>query len=210
VTSTKVLQALKQELAYAAYLDVHSAILPPPRNRVHVDSYARAINACLNSTHYINISIRLPIYDPSIFHTIRPSANSRFSISAPSQVIPARISGPPRSHETSLSATWEMWDIIRSICDYSPRLTLSELCLLFFTSMTSHVPALDLTPPLPLTLGALSRWAAESVRFLFLPASTFIANNKGYPVLPKGTQSFIRDSMAASIIPLSLSHRFPY
>lgn len=55
--------------------------------------------------------------------------------------------------------------------------------------------ALDLTPPLPLNLGVLSKWAAEPVQHIFLPASTFIANTKGYPVLPKGTQSFIRDSM---------------
>lgn len=29
----------------------------------------------------------------------------------------------------SLNATWEMWDLIRSICDYNPRLTLSKACL---------------------------------------------------------------------------------
>lgn len=37
---------------------------------------------------------------------------------------------------------------------------------------------------------------AEPVHHIFLPASTFIANVKGYPVLPKGTQSFLRNSMA--------------
>ncbi|KAJ3485793.1 hypothetical protein NLJ89_g11868 [Agrocybe chaxingu] len=72
-----------------------------------------------------------------------------------------------------------MWDVIRSMCDYNPRLTLT----------------LDLTPALPTTLGVLSKWAAESVRHVFLPSSTFIANTKGYPVLPKPTQQFIRDSM---------------
>ena len=41
----------------------------------------------------------------------------------------------------------------------------------------------------------LNQWLAEPVRHLWLPASTFIANAKGYPVLPKGTQSFIRDIM---------------
>jgi protein arginine N-methyltransferase 5 len=49
----------------------------------------------------------------------------------------------------------------------------------------------------------LSKWAAESVRYIFLPSSTFIANVKGYPVLPKPTQQFIRDSMIASaLLPL--------
>ena len=72
--------------------------------------------------------------------------------------------------------------------------------LTWLTTSDLLPPALDLTPPLPSTLGVLSRWAAESVRFIYLPSSTFIANNKGYPVLPKGTQSFIRDSVAASIV----------
>jgi protein arginine N-methyltransferase 5 len=55
--------------------------------------------------------------------------------------------------------------------------------------------ALDLMPPLPSVPGVLNRWAAEPIRHLLIPASTFIANAKGYPVLPKGSQSFIRDVM---------------
>ena len=58
--------------------------------------------------------------------------------------------------------------------------------------------ALDLTPPLPLAAGVLDKWLAEPTRQIFLPASTFIANAKSYPVLPKGTQSFIRDIMKVS------------
>ena len=58
--------------------------------------------------------------------------------------------------------------------------------------------ALDLTPPLPLTAGVLDKWLAEPTRQIFLPASTFIANAKSYPVLPKGTQSFIREIMKVS------------
>lgn len=55
--------------------------------------------------------------------------------------------------------------------------------------------ALDLTPPLPSQLQVLDQWIAEPTRFIFLPASTFHSNAKGYPVLPKGTQSFVRDMM---------------
>ena len=65
--------------------------------------------------------------------------------------------------------------------------------------------ALDLTPPLPLSSTVLNQWQAEPVRNLWLPASTFIANAKGYPVLPKGTQSFIRDIMKVSFISATLS-----
>jgi protein arginine N-methyltransferase 5 len=65
--------------------------------------------------------------------------------------------------------------------------------------------ALDLSIALPTTLGVLSKWAAESVRHIYLPSSTFIANVKGYPVLPKPTQQFIRDSMIASTMSSCIS-----
>ncbi|KAG6900677.1 hypothetical protein C0993_004986 [Termitomyces sp. T159_Od127] len=132
--------ALQQELAYASYLNVQAAILPAPRNRDHVASYARIVNSCLKSAPYIHLSVRLPVYHPS---------------------------------------AWEIWDLVRAICDYNTRLTLT----------------LDLALPLPTAPGALAKWAAESVRNILLPASTFIANAKGYPVLPKATQAFIRDCM---------------
>ena len=76
--------------------------------------------------------------------------------------------------------------------------------------------ALDLSPPLPLTAGVLDKWLAEPTRQIFLPASTFIANAKSYPVLPKGTQSFIRDIMKVSAytqpppIPFVIERSFSY
>ncbi|KAF9236733.1 PRMT5-domain-containing protein [Melanogaster broomeanus] len=171
--------ALRQEVAYASYLNIHTIILPPPRNRSHVASYGRIVNECLKSTPYMHISVRLPIYDPAVFQTkesptptpTTPSASSsNFVIPTPSPSISLRSSKAP---EGELNATWEMWDVIRTVCDYNVRLTLT----------------LDLTPPLPANAGT------EPVQHLFLPASAFIANVKGYPVLPKGTQDFIRKSM---------------
>ncbi|OCH94445.1 PRMT5-domain-containing protein [Obba rivulosa] len=161
--------ALQQELAYASYLNFHTAILPPPRNREHVASYARAVNACLHAVPFIELSVRISIYDPSVFHA--SSAAKRASVLEPSS--------PGSSPAQAPVSAWEIWDTIHSICDYNLRLTLT----------------LDLTLPLPSTLGLLSQWLAEPIRHIFLPASAFIANAKGYPVLPKGTQAFIRDVM---------------
>ncbi|RXW13777.1 hypothetical protein EST38_g12075 [Candolleomyces aberdarensis] len=185
------IQALQQELAYASYLNIQSAILPPPRNRDHVASYARIINSCLTATPYLSLSVRLPIYDPSVFQAGSPKSafqtpsrgHGAASPSTPALVVSDSTPERPHNSETSLNATWEMWDLIRSMCDYNPRLTLT----------------LDLSPALPSTLGVLSKWAAESVRYIFLPATTFITNMKGYPVLPKPTQAFLRDSMIAHI-----------
>ena len=203
-------QALQQELAYASYLGIESAILPAPRNRDHVASYARIVNSCLNNTPFINLSIRLPVYNPSVLHTNAPAPLSGGHPASPSPSTPLKCYTPGYSSdklsatpESELNGTWEMWDLIRSICDYNTRLTLSGF---FFRSNVldsddkKTFSALDLSPPLPTTIGVLSKWAAESVRNILLPSSTFIANTKGYPVLPKPTQTFIRDCMIASLL----------
>ncbi|KAH8100111.1 PRMT5-domain-containing protein [Cristinia sonorae] len=158
--------ALLQELAYASYLGIRTAILPSPRHRAHVGSYARAVNAALKATPYMQLSVRIPIYDPSMVQLIPPGTEED----------PSKEVGPDTIPSV---ATWEMWDVIRNVCGYNPMLTLT----------------LDLTPPLPSQLQVLDQWIAEPTRFIFLPASTFHSNVKGYPVLPKGTQSFIRDLM---------------
>ncbi|PIL29772.1 hypothetical protein GSI_07977 [Ganoderma sinense ZZ0214-1] len=171
--------ALHQELAFASYLNAQCAILPTPNNRTQIGSFARAINACLNAIPYMEFSVRIPIYDavtvmqvPSRSPSPAPDTppKSRFSVAS---TVDLGSGSPPESNMT----TWDMWDTIRTICGYNPRLTLT----------------LDLTPPLPLSSTVLNQWLAEPVRYMWLPASTFIANAKGYPVLPKGTQSFIRD-----------------
>ncbi|GBE88024.1 PRMT5-domain-containing protein [Sparassis latifolia] len=159
--------ALQQELAYASYLNVHTAILPPPRHRAHLASYARTVNTCINAIPYIQLSIRIPIYNPM---------ELQFQ-STTTDLSTADTSSSLLSSTEPSTATWEMWDTIRSVCGYNPRLTLT----------------LDMTPPMPSVLTVLGQWSAEPVRHIFLPASTFIANAKGYPVLPKGAQSFIRD-----------------
>ncbi|KAF8899935.1 shk1 kinase-binding protein 1 [Gymnopilus junonius] len=164
--------ALKQELAYATYLNIQTVILPPPRNRDHVASYARIVQSCLTNFPYLYLSIRLPIYNPSVFQPVTPMLSpvplaSTANATTPSLV----ISESEQQSDTeggSVNATWEMWDLIRSMCDYNIKLTLT----------------IDLSPALPTTLGVLSKWAAESVRHIFLPSSTFIANMKGYPHRP--------------------------
>ncbi|KAI0806015.1 PRMT5-domain-containing protein [Irpex lacteus] len=163
--------ALLQELAYASYLNVHTAILPPPRNRDHVASYARAINAALASVSYMQLSVRLPIYDPSLIQIGQTPTTPAFGRRGSASSVRAA------PHPTTAISEW---------CDCLKSCSLMKPCIL---------SALDLTPLLPSALNVLKQWVAEPTRYIFLPASAFIANAKGYPVLPKGTQSFIRDIM---------------
>ncbi|WVR05771.1 hypothetical protein IAU60_002796 [Kwoniella sp. DSM 27419] len=94
--------------------------------------------------------------------------------SAASSTISARSNGVAATGDPS--STWEMWDCIRTMCGYHPRLSV----------------ALDLSNPLPPSVGALARWTAEPVKLISLPAGSFIPNAKGYPVLSKACQAFLR------------------
>ncbi|KAF8604211.1 PRMT5-domain-containing protein [Ceratobasidium sp. AG-I] len=80
-------------------------------------------------------------------------------------------------YEDELSGTWEIWNTIRMVCGPTHRIAV----------------ALDLGSPLPASPNILARWSAEPVQHLIIPATTFIPNSKGYPVLPKLMQSFLRD-----------------
>ena len=109
-------------------------VLPPPNSRTQVGSYARAVNACLGAAPFMEVAVRVPIYDavtagqaPSRSPSPAPSPVdpprvSRFSVSSVDSGSGAGAGSPPESNMT----TWEMWDTIRTICGYNPRLTLGE------------------------------------------------------------------------------------
>ncbi|KAF9046951.1 PRMT5-domain-containing protein [Hymenopellis radicata] len=151
--------ALRQELAFAAYLSLHIAVLPAPQpsNRAHAPAFARSLHAALSASATLQLAVRIPIYHPgNDFHQ-----------------------------------PWQTWDLLRTMCEYHPRLSV----------------ALDLAPLLPPTLpSCIEAWQAEPISHVFLPASSFISNAKGYPVLPKSTQglpslNFILSGTEASLHP---------
>lgn len=159
--------ALHQELAYASYLNISSVILPPPRNRAQIASYARIVNSALDSSFYLHISIRLPIYDAQFqFANGNISSLSVTDSASPPPLTPTLVlspsSGGRKPSLVSLSdntgdvfdGMWEMWDTIRTVCGYNTRLSLgtwytSVLCLLTTSSTRSD----SATPYHPWSLG---------------------------------------------------------
>jgi hypothetical protein len=123
-----------QELAYASYLNVSVAILPPPRNRTHVPSYARAIHTCLDKITIMHFSVRVPVYNPAAFQLVSPTPQPALpspSISASSvasgvSASSSKSAGFLHMMEEEFNTTWEMWDVIRTICESNPQLSLSE------------------------------------------------------------------------------------
>ncbi|CAN6626049.1 hypothetical protein TRVA0_010S02608 [Trichomonascus vanleenenianus] len=69
---------------------------------------------------------------------------------------------------------WEVWNTIRTICNYAPNLSV----------------ALQV-PKIPPKLHVMTRWFAEPVSMLVVSSRAFVSNAKGYPVLPKPTQTML-------------------
>lgn len=186
--------ALHALLSYASYLSVAAFILPPPSSdpsRRHLlPHYARAISAALSAGpggegsasagSWMNLTVRLPISSP---HSLAQVLASKSLAS-----LQSHNSMPLSTGSSSLRASddwaFEAWSQIRHLCGYHSRL---------------HV-LLDLSMPLPSSSG-LSRWVSEPVSHMWLPASTFLANAKGFPVLSKATQSFLRLLLAKASKP---------
>ncbi|CAG8446554.1 9825_t:CDS:10 [Dentiscutata heterogama] len=71
--------------------------------------------------------------------------------------------------------TWERWNKFRTLCDNHVRLSI----------------VLEVTQNLPED-NILDRWFAEPIKAIFLPTTIFLSNAKGFPVLSKRHQTFVR------------------
>lgn len=144
-------QVLQHELAYAAFCGIGYVVVPGPKRRNNVSLYAEAINSALAAAPFTKIILHLAMaeYVDSATISDTPSAVSQISI-------------------------WDIWNTIRTICDYPSRLSVG----------------LQIPPQLPSQV-VLSRWFAEPVSILFLSGKVFLQNSKGYPVLSKAHQYFM-------------------
>ncbi|KAK1867499.1 hypothetical protein I4F81_010006 [Pyropia yezoensis] len=70
---------------------------------------------------------------------------------------------------------WAVWNTVRTLCDNHANLGL----------------ALELSSELP-SPGALDRWAAEAIRVVIMPTSSYVTNRVGYPVLSRRHQELIK------------------
>ncbi|CAG8639921.1 1692_t:CDS:10, partial [Acaulospora colombiana] len=73
------------------------------------------------------------------------------------------------------TVTWEKWNTFRTLCEHPTKLVI----------------ALEVTAQLPEDK-ILDRWFAEPIRAVILPTSIFLTNVKGYPVLSRRHQVFVR------------------
>jgi len=72
--------------------------------------------------------------------------------------------------------TWHWWNQLRILCDQNRKLNL----------------VLELNSQILPDQAKLNRWFAEPIRAVSLPTRLFIPNKKGYPVLSKPIQEFVK------------------
>lgn len=184
--------ALRQELSYASHLGITTMILPPPSSdpecQPFLVDYARAVSGCFTSRgseapaagHFMRLSIRLPLSSPY------KAAQVTLKSGQPRPVGIAESSANAVQTRTDDDWSWQVWHVIESLCGNNARLSV----------------ALDLSAPLP-SAGVLDRWIAEPVSHVWLPIRTFLANAKGFPVLSKANQAFLRSLVSVKAPSLS-------
>ncbi|RKF65814.1 Protein arginine N-methyltransferase skb1 [Golovinomyces cichoracearum] len=177
-------QVLNIEIAYASFCGIGYIIIPGPRASsygIHkserLTQYARAIHEALAIGNFIHISIHVPMYDSEVDKKIIGDIALYARDPNQSQKL-------LKKKDCGSYDTWDTWNIVRSVCKYSPRLSV----------------ALELPKKLPDDL-LQSRWFAEPLRVLCFTPSTFVNNKAGYPVLSKGHQSLITRFMRSKLPP---------
>ncbi|KAK9388978.1 PRMT5 arginine-N-methyltransferase-domain-containing protein [Lipomyces mesembrius] len=142
-------QILKHELSYASFCGLSYVIVPGPTRRNNVALYAESLNAALAAVPYINIIVHLAMAETGVEDP----------------------SGPDVPAPVDAMSIWDIWNSVRTICDYTSRLSVG----------------LQLPAKLP-PQTVVSRWFAEPITVLFISANIFLSNPKGYPVLSKAHQ----------------------
>ncbi|CAI7569480.1 unnamed protein product [Penicillium glandicola] len=177
-------QVLMLEVAYAAFCGIGYLLIPGPKlhhGALHSEGviyYARAIQDALDLGPYIQFHIWQQMVD-----------NPEVEVDTMGDLAPlARAEYLVLDEEAPLKVdpfgSWEAWDSIRKTCKYHTRLFVA-------LSMPKQLPSLFVQ----------SRWHSEPVRLLTIDASTFIKNQKGYPVLSKSHQGLIAKMMRLRTAP---------
>ncbi|KAL3495241.1 PRMT5 arginine-N-methyltransferase-domain-containing protein [Aspergillus germanicus] len=172
------------EVAYAAFCGIGYLLIPGPKlhhNGMHSEGviyYARAVQDAISLGPYIQFHVWLNMVDNQDLEVdamgdLAPLAREVFLEDFGNQ-----------SPKLDLFGTWDAWDAIRRSCKYHSRLFV----------------ALTLPKQLP-PMSVQSRWHSEPVHLFTIEPTTFIKNQKGYPVLSKAHQALISRFMRLRTAP---------
>ncbi|KAL2853228.1 PRMT5 arginine-N-methyltransferase-domain-containing protein [Aspergillus pseudoustus] len=177
-------QVFMLEVAYAAFCGIGYLLIPGPKlhhNGMHSEGviyYARAIQDAISLGPYIQFHVWLNMVDNQDVEVdeigdLAPLAREEFSEDFGNQ---------PR--KVDFFGTWDAWDAVRRSCRYHTRLFVA-------LTLPKHLPPMSVQ----------SRWHSEPVHLLTIQPTTFIKNQKGYPVLSKAHQALISRFMRLRTVP---------
>ncbi|KAL4919768.1 PRMT5 arginine-N-methyltransferase-domain-containing protein [Aspergillus aurantiobrunneus] len=177
-------QVFMLEVAYAAFCGIGYLLIPGPKlhhNGMHSEGviyYARAIQDAISLGPYIQFHIWLNMVDNQDLEVDEMGDLAPFA--REDNFYNAGLESP----KIDLFGAWDAWDAIRRACKYHSRLLVA-------LSLPKHLP------PMPVQ----SRWYSEPVHLFTIDLSTFIKNQKGYPVLGKAHQALISRFMRLRTAP---------
>ena len=168
-------RTVKREISWAQHLNLPAILLPTPE--FSCLNYARIIcTVMVKAVHAPNVWMRVPLSWPSAAlpavdgaEAAPTTARGEAALYGGSDALAPRRGDP-----------WEAWNRFRNAVEHCPRVGV----------------AIEMSSDLPRD-ASLTRWFSEPVKALVIPTSTFLTNAKGFPVLPKGHQAFIRRILRA-------------
>lgn len=162
--------ALRQELQWAAHLNVPAVLAPYPSGAAPLagggplagSNYAAHLVQALEAAPSLHLWVRVPLAS-----TPEPPADGEGSddgAESAARPLAARSRGDP----------WEGWNALRQHGECHPRLSV----------------ALEVTADLP-SPAAIARWAGEPIKAAVLPTSIFLTNRAGFPTLSRPHQQLV-------------------
>ena len=122
-------QILKLEIAYAAFCGATSVLIRGPRLRYgaagepSVAQYARAVLEALNIGPFLQLNLLLPMVESKSDEDTEPIgslatfAREEYSVASTPGIRPVSFDA---------YRSWDIWNVIRSVCNYTGRLSLGE------------------------------------------------------------------------------------
>ena len=130
-------QVLTMEVSYAGFCGVSTIVVPGPKQYSNSRGdangsiqYARAIHEALNLSGFVYLAVHLPMYyygetpQEEILGDLAPFARENTALTGESAV----------RKEEDLFSTWDSWNVIRSVCNYSSRLSVGKNAIMSFFS----------------------------------------------------------------------------
>ncbi|CAG8593953.1 3805_t:CDS:10 [Ambispora leptoticha] len=152
--------------------------LDSPDVQIRINSEIAMKQEIAWATHLGLSAVLLPFPNDSAFNYAR-SVHSILGVLAYTHVwLQVPLILQEQIAETKETITWERWNQFRTLCEHHVKLSI----------------ALELTADLPDNY-ILERWFGEPIKAVIVPTNIFLTNAKGYPVLSRKHQAFVRRLM---------------